>query len=35
VKVVKHDVKSLTAGKMGYTTSAVGDLVVKYIEEKK
>ena len=31
MKVVKHDVKSLTAGKMGYTTSEVGDLVVKYI----
>jgi 3-isopropylmalate dehydrogenase len=31
MKVVRHDVKSLTAGKMGYTTSEVGDLVVKYI----
>jgi hypothetical protein len=31
MKVVKHDVKSLTAGKMGYTTSEVGDLVVKYL----
>jgi hypothetical protein len=30
---VKHDVKSLTAGKMGYTTSEVGDLVVKYLME--
>jgi hypothetical protein len=29
--VVKRDVKSLTAGKMGYSTSQVGDLVVKYI----
>jgi 3-isopropylmalate dehydrogenase len=34
MKVVKHDVKSLTAGKMGYSTSEVGDLVVKYIMEK-
>jgi 3-isopropylmalate dehydrogenase len=31
MKVVQRDVKSLTAGKMGYTTSEVGDLVVKYI----
>jgi len=32
MKVVKHDVKSLSAGKMGYSTSEVGDLVVKYIQ---
>ncbi|NWF91467.1 MAG: 3-isopropylmalate dehydrogenase [Syntrophaceae bacterium] len=31
MKVVARDVKSLTAGKMGYSTSEVGDLVVKYI----
>jgi 3-isopropylmalate dehydrogenase len=31
MKVVKQDVKSLAAGKMGYTTSQVGDLVVEYI----
>jgi 3-isopropylmalate dehydrogenase len=31
MKVVDRDVKSLTAGKMGYSTSQVGDLVVKYI----
>jgi 3-isopropylmalate dehydrogenase len=31
VKVMKNDVKSLSAGKMGHTTSQVGDLVVKYI----
>jgi 3-isopropylmalate dehydrogenase len=31
IKVVKQDVKSLSAGKMGYTTSQVGDLVVKHI----
>ena len=34
MKVVKHDVKSLTAGRMGYSTSQVGDLVVKYIQKK-
>jgi len=28
---VRQDVKSLNAGKMGYSTSQVGDLVVKYI----
>jgi 3-isopropylmalate dehydrogenase len=33
MKVVRHDVKSLTAGKMGYSTSEVGDLVVKYLLE--
>ena len=31
MKVVRRDVKNLTAGKMRYTTSEVGDLVVKYI----
>jgi 3-isopropylmalate dehydrogenase len=31
MKVAQQDVKSLTAGKMGYSTSEVGDLVVKYI----
>lgn len=31
MKVVSKDVKSLSAGKMGYSTSEVGDLVVKYI----
>ncbi len=30
--VLRNDLKSLEAGKMGYTTSEVGDLVVKYIE---
>jgi len=30
-KVVRQEVKSLSTGKMGYTTSEVGDLVVKYI----
>ncbi|MGQ9645908.1 MAG: 3-isopropylmalate dehydrogenase [Thermodesulfobacteriota bacterium] len=31
MKVVRQNVKSLTAGKMGYSTSEVGDLVVRYI----
>lgn len=31
MKVVAKDVKSLAAAKMGYSTSEVGDLVVKYI----
>ncbi len=31
MKAVENDVKSLNAGKMGHTTSEVGDLVVKYI----
>jgi 3-isopropylmalate dehydrogenase len=31
--VVKNDVKSMDAGKMGYGTREVGDLVVKYIVE--
>jgi 3-isopropylmalate dehydrogenase len=34
MKVVKQDVKSVNAGKMGYSTSQVGDLVVKYVLEK-
>jgi 3-isopropylmalate dehydrogenase len=33
MKIVKNDVKSLNAGKMGHSTSQVGDLVVKYILE--
>jgi len=33
MKVVQRDVKSLSAGKMGYSTSEVGDLVVKYVNE--
>ena len=33
MKVVRNDVKSLTAGKMGYSTSEVGGLVVKYLAE--
>lgn len=33
MKVLSINLKSLSAGKMGYTTSEVGDLVVKYIQE--
>jgi 3-isopropylmalate dehydrogenase len=29
IKVVNNDLKSLAAGKMGYSTTEVGDLVVK------
>jgi 3-isopropylmalate dehydrogenase len=32
-KVVAHDLKSLSAGQMGYTTSEVGDLVARYIQD--
>jgi len=31
MKVAQQDVKSLTVGKMGHSTSEIGDLVVKYI----
>jgi len=31
MKVVRDDMKSLTAAKMGFSTSEVGDLVVKYL----
>ena len=31
MKALGKDVKSLAAGKMGYTTSQVGDLVVNYL----
>lgn len=34
MKVVQNDVKNLSAGKMGYSTSQVGDLVVKYIQNR-
>jgi 3-isopropylmalate dehydrogenase len=33
--VLAHDLKSLSAGHMGHTTSEVGDLVVKYMMEDK
>ena len=32
ITIVRTKMKSLAAGKMGYTTSEVGDLVVKYVE---
>jgi 3-isopropylmalate dehydrogenase len=32
-RVVSKDIKSLSAGKMGYSTSELGDLVAKYIIE--
>ncbi len=31
MKVIKENLKSLSAGKMGYTTQEVGDLVVKFL----
>jgi 3-isopropylmalate dehydrogenase len=34
-RVVKEDVKSLSAGKMGYGTREVGDLVVHYIMDPR
>ncbi len=34
MKVLKNDIRRLNAGKMGHSTSEVGDLVVKYILEK-
>ncbi len=33
MRVTERDIKSLAAGQMGYTTTEVGDLVVKYIQE--
>ena len=33
MKVLSQDLKSLSAGQMGYTTSEVGDLVAQYITE--
>lgn len=33
VKVCVNNLKSLSAGEMGYSTSEVGDLVVKYIQD--
>lgn len=33
IKVCGQDIKSLSAGEMGYSTSQVGDLVVRYIQE--
>ena len=33
MKVLREDIKDLGAGKMGYTTSQVGDLIVDHIEK--
>ena len=33
MKVLRDDIKDLAAGKMGYTTSEVGDLIVDYIDK--
>ena len=33
--IVKHDLKSLSAGKMGMGTTEVGDRVAKYVAEGK
>ena len=32
IKVLKSDLKDLGAGRMGYSTAEVGDLVAEYIE---
>jgi 3-isopropylmalate dehydrogenase len=32
-KVLAHDLKSMSAGKMGYSTTEVGDLVARYAVE--
>jgi 3-isopropylmalate dehydrogenase len=34
-KVLRDDLKDVSAGKMGYSTSEVGDLVVQYIKQGK
>jgi 3-isopropylmalate dehydrogenase len=34
-KVLREDIKDVAAGKMGYTTKEVGDLVVDYIEKNR
>ena len=34
-KVLREDLKDLAAGKMGYTTAEVGDLLVEHIENNK
>jgi 3-isopropylmalate dehydrogenase (EC 1.1.1.85) len=35
MKVLAHDIKSVSAGQMGHNTSEIGDLVVKYMAEEK
>jgi 3-isopropylmalate dehydrogenase len=32
-KVLREDIKDVAAGKMGYTTQEIGDLIVRYIEK--
>ncbi|RJP86245.1 MAG: 3-isopropylmalate dehydrogenase [Desulfobacteraceae bacterium] len=32
-KALRHDIKNVSAGKMGYTTSQVGDLIAGYVKE--
>jgi 3-isopropylmalate dehydrogenase len=34
MKVIAHDLKDLAAGKMGKSTSEVGDLVARYVKEE-
>ena len=34
IKVLRDDLKSVSAGRMGYTTQEVGDLVAEYIDKK-
>ena len=34
-KVLREDIKGLAAGKMGYTTGEIGDLVIEHIENSK
>ncbi|MGM0404432.1 MAG: isocitrate/isopropylmalate family dehydrogenase, partial [Thermodesulfobacteriota bacterium] len=33
-KALKNDIKDLGAGKMGYTTAEVGDLIVTYVKDE-
>jgi 3-isopropylmalate dehydrogenase len=33
IKVLREDIKDVAAGKMGFSTKEVGDLVVEYIEK--
>ena len=33
-KVLREDIKDVSAGKMGYTTSQVGDLVADFISRQ-
>jgi len=33
MKVIKNDMKSMDAGKMGMSTTEVGDMIAKYIQD--